>query len=147
RPDVVMSLRVGNPHAAQFRGVHFLKTFFRLRPDATMEHASAELAAVDNWLASTYPEHDRDFHRRLVPIRGATVGNFRLELLVLFAAVGFVLLIACVNFAGLQLARSAVRRREIAIRKALGAPLGRLLRQMITESLVLAFLGGAAGLL
>jgi putative ABC transport system permease protein len=147
RPDVVLSLRVGNPHAARFRGVHFLKTFFRLRPNATIAGAAAELAATDNWLASTYPEYDRDFHRRLIPIREAIVGNVRLELLVLFAAVGFVLLIACVNFAGLQLARSAVRRREIAIREALGAPVGRLLLQMIAESLVLALLGGTAGLL
>ena len=144
--DVISSLLVTNPVAAQFRGVHFLTTYFRLRPDASIEQANAEMSNVDQALAVRYPEHDRDVHRRLVPLRDAVTGEVRPELIILFAAVGIVLLIACVNFASLQLARSATRRREIAIRAVLGAPYGRLVRQIVTESIVLSLLGGAAGL-
>jgi putative ABC transport system permease protein len=144
--DVLASLRVGNPVAAKFRGVHFLRTYFRLKTGIPRTQTDAELQNVDEWLASQYPEENRDVHRRLLPLREAIVGNVRLELLVMFAAVGLVLLIACVNFASLQLARSATRQREIAIRAALGAPSGRLIRQMLTESVLLSLLGGAAGL-
>jgi putative ABC transport system permease protein len=145
--DVLASIRVGNPVAAQFRGVHFLATYFRLKPGTSLEQAAAEMLNVDQWLEAHYPEHDRDFHRSLLPLRDALVGNVRLDLLVLFVAVGIVLLIACVNFASLQLARSATRRREIAIRTALGAPSGRLIRQIVTESVLLSLLGGAGGFL
>jgi len=144
--DVLVSLRVTNPLAAKFRGVHFLKTYFRAKTGIPLAQARVEMQDVDQWLASQYPEEDRDFHRRLLPLRDAIVGDVRPELLVLFAAVGLVLLIACVNFASLQLARSATRQREIAIRAALGAPSGRLIRQMLTESVLLSLLGGAAGL-
>ena len=144
--DVVASLRVANPVAAQFRGVHFLTTYFRLKPGASIEQAAAEMSNVDQSLAARYPEHDREIHRHLVLLRDAVVGEVRPELIVLFIAVGIVLLIACVNFASLQLARSATRRREIAIRAALGAPSGRLIRQIVTESVVLSLLGGISGL-
>ena len=144
--DVLASLRVGNPVAAKFRGVHFLKTYFRVKTGISIAQTNAELENVDQWLASQYPEENKDRHRRLLPLREAIVGDVRPELLVLFAAVGLVLLIACVNFASLQLARSATRQREIAIRAALGAPAGRLIRQMLTESVFLSLAGGAAGL-
>jgi predicted permease len=144
--DVLASLRVGNPVAAKFRGVHFLKTYFRVRTGIPIAQTNAELENVDQWLASQYPEENKDRHRRLLPLGEAIVGDVRAELLVLFAAVGLVLLIACVNFASLQLARSATRQREIAIRAALGAPAGRLIRQMLTESAFLSLAGGAAGL-
>jgi len=145
--EVLASLRVVNPLAAKFRGVHFLKTYFRMRAGIPLAQANAEMQNVDQWLESQYPEEDKDFHRRLLPLRDAIVGIVRPELLVLFAAVGLVLLIACVNFASLQLARSATRQREIAIRAALGAPSGRLIRQMLTESVFLSLLGGVAGLI
>ena len=145
--DVLVSLRVANAAAAHFRGVHFLATYFRLQPGASLEQAVAEMSNVDQWLAANYPAQDRDFHRHLLFLRDAIVGDIRLELIVLFVTVGIVLLIACVNFASLQLARSATRRREIAIRTALGAPSGRLIRQIVTESVLLSLLGGVAGFL
>jgi len=149
--DVLASLRVVSPSAAKERDVHFLHTYFRLKPAVSFAQASAEMGNADQWLALHYPEentaHDfTDTHRRLLSLQESVVGDVRLELLVLFAAVGFVLLIACVNFASLQLARCATRQREIAIRAALGAPSGRLIRQMLTESVFLSLLGGAAGL-
>ena len=143
--DVLAEIRVANPHAAEFRGVHFLHTYFRLRPEASLAQARAEMANADQWLAQQYPENDTNFHRRLLLLREAIIGDVRNELLVLFAAVGFVLLIACVNFANLQLARSATRQREFAVRSALGAPSRRLVRQVLTESLLLSLIGGFAG--
>src|SRR5262249_10590636 len=145
--DVLALLRVVNPLAAKFRGVHFLRTYFRLQPGVSLAQAEADMKNVDRWLAENYPEENRDFHRHLLPLRDSIVGDVRPELLVLSAAVGLVLLIACVNFASLQLARSATRQREIAIRAALGAPTGRLIRQLLSESIFLSLLGGAAGLL
>jgi predicted permease len=149
--DVLASLRVVDPSAARERGVHFLHTFFRLKPSISIAQASAEMGIVDQWLALHYPEENtaRDFtdiRRRLLSLQDSIFGDVRPELLVLSAAVGLVLLIACVNFASLQLARCATRQREIAIRAALGAPSGRLIRQMLTESVLLSLLGGAAGL-
>jgi putative ABC transport system permease protein len=149
--DVLASLRVVDPSAAKERGVHFLHTFFRLKPSISIAQASAEMGIVDQWLALHYPEENtaRDFtdiRRRLLSLQDSIFGDVRPELLVLSAAVGLVLLIACVNFASLQLARCATRQREIAIRAALGAPSGRLIRQMLTESVLLSLLGGAAGL-
>jgi putative ABC transport system permease protein len=145
--DILVSLRVANAVAAHFRGVHFLTTYFRLKTGASIEQAAAEMSNVDQWLAANYPAQDRDFHRNMLSLRNAIVGDVRLELIVLFVAVGIVLLIACVNFASLQLARSATRRREIAIRTALGAPSGRLIRQIVTESVLLSLLGGVGGIL
>jgi putative ABC transport system permease protein len=144
--DVLIPLRVGNGVAAQFRGVHFMKSYLRLKPGVSIQQASAEMKGIDGWLESHYPVYDRDSHRRLIALREAVVGDVRLELLVVFVAVGVVLLIACVNFASLQLARSATRRREIAIRAVLGAPVSRLVRQIVTESVLLSIFGGAIGL-
>jgi len=143
--DVLVPLRVGNGVAAQFRGVHFMQSYLRLKPGVSIGQASAEMKGIDEWLESHYPVYDRDAHRRLVPLREAVISDVRLELLVVFVAVGVVLLIACVNFASLQLAHSATRRREIAIRAVLGAPVGRLVRQIVTESVVLSLFGGVIG--
>ncbi|HKQ53229.1 MAG TPA: ABC transporter permease [Pyrinomonadaceae bacterium] len=145
-PDVWLALRVANPLAAGIRGVHFLRTYLRLKPDVTLEQAQAEMDGINGRLAQAYPDENRERTRRLVPLHERVTGEVRPALLILFGAVGLVLLVACANFSSLLLARSAARQQELAIRAALGAGRGRLVRQVLTESLLLAILGGAGGL-
>ncbi|HEX6719484.1 MAG TPA: ABC transporter permease, partial [Pyrinomonadaceae bacterium] len=109
-------VRVSNPVAANFRGVHFLRTYGRLAPGVTLEQARAEMQVVDSNLAAQYPEENKNRHTVLLALQERIVGNTRQSLLILFAAVTFVLLIACANFANLLLARAAERQREFVIR-------------------------------
>ena len=119
----------------------------RLKPGITIDQARADMQRVSQNLAAAYPDADKNIAAALIPFRQWNLGSVQSYLFVLFGAVGFVLLIACVNVANLLLARSITRAHEFAIRSALGAGQSRLIRQLLVESILLAALGGAAGLL
>jgi predicted permease len=145
--DVYTSLGQGEPLLYHDRTIHSIACIARLKPNVSMGYAKGELDAVQANLDRLYPAADRNLGTNIEPLKQSIVGDMGGTLLLLLGAVGIVLLIASTNVANLLLARSAARTREFAIRSALGASRARMVRQLLTESVLLALSGGLLGLI
>jgi putative ABC transport system permease protein len=146
--DAWIPLQVdGASYGDNQRGAHYISAVGRLRDGVTAQQASADLDRIEQDLARRFPSWVDGYTVAAVPLLTTIVEPVRQPLLILFGAVAFVLLIACVNVSNLLLARATTRTGEIAVRSALGAGRGRLIRQLLAESIVLSLAGGAAGLL
>ncbi|HVG21687.1 MAG TPA: ABC transporter permease, partial [Blastocatellia bacterium] len=134
------------PRASDRRGSS-LRVFAKLKPGVTREQAQAEMAAINQRVEQQYPDSKKALRLSVDPLHEMVVGNIRPALIILLGAVSFVLLISCANVANLLMARATARQKEVAVRMALGATRSRLIRQLLTESLLLSLSGGVLGLL
>ncbi|MFZ0884031.1 MAG: ABC transporter permease, partial [Candidatus Acidiferrales bacterium] len=146
--DIYTPLGQGDPLILNARGGHEdMISIARLRTGVNVAQAQTEMSAIQEHLGQLYPDADGGLGAKVLPLKQEIVGDVRGTLLLLLSAVGLVLLIACANVANLLLARSTARRREFAIRSALGAGRARIVRQLVTESVLLSLAGGSLGLL
>jgi predicted permease len=145
--DVWLPQRFSADDYATQRGAHYLDVIGRLRPDSALTHAADDMDGIARRLAAAFPGTNKEYRVSVHPLRDELVGDVRPAMLMLLGAVGFVLLIVCVNIANLVLTRAMSRTREIAIRTALGAGRFRLVRGVLVESLVVALAGGVGGLM
>ena len=129
------------------RGAHCLRGVARLKDGTSVQQANAEMTTISDQLAKQYPEESSNFIGIAKPLQDKLVGSAKTPLLVLLGAVGCVLLIVVANVANLLMARATVRARELAIRAAMGADRSTLMRQLLTESVVIALVGGGLGVL
>ncbi len=146
RADVYTALGQRDPVTFNDRTIHDIACVARLRHEVSQGHAQAEMNTIQENIDQLYPDAERGLRTEMLPLKQVLVGDVGGTLLLLFGAVGLVLLIACANVANLLLARSAARAREFAIRAALGANRTLIVRQLITESVLLSLAGGALGL-
>ena len=146
--DILVPIEASKARALKERAWHpGIQVLARLKPGVTLAQARADMTVIAGALGEEYPDTNKEHWVTLLSLYDATVGDVRSLLLMLLAAVSFVLLIACANVANLMLARASTRQKEIAVRSALGASRLRIIRLLMTESVMLALIGGALGLL